>query len=114
MACRDAVDAGCGATDAEFENRADAERATLVLKRWIRALRVQPPAHNPGFIRLRTLRALVVCPGCGLAALPVRCMHRTLAGQPVRRMRRTHVPGRPRTRQFMARGRAERDGKLIG
>jgi len=67
------------------------------LKRWIRALRVQPPAHNPGFIRLRAQCALAVCPGCGLAALPVRCMHRTLAGQPVQRMRRTHarpsVPG---------------------
>ena len=52
------------------------------MKRWIRAMRGQSPAHNPGFIRLRAQCALAVCPGCGLAALPVRCMHRTLPGPP--------------------------------
>src|SRR5581483_1206285 len=46
-----------------------------------------------GLIRLRAQCALAVCPGFGLTAFAVRGMPRTLAGQPVRRMRRTPVPG---------------------
>jgi len=57
-------------------------------------MRVQPPAHNPGFIRLRAQCALADCPGFGLTAFAVRGMPRTLAGQPVRRTRCAPVPVR--------------------
>jgi len=80
-------------------------------------MRGQSPAHNPGFIRLRAQCVLTICPGFGLTAFAVRGMPRTLAGQPVRRMRRTHAPPsvpRAKTKGFCTGGRPTHASDPVG